>query len=27
MLALRSVLLSEQWDQTWQTLFKVPIFA
>jgi hypothetical protein len=27
MLALRSVLLSEQWDQTWQTLFKVPILA
>jgi hypothetical protein len=27
MLALRSILLSEQWEQTWETLFKVPIFA
>jgi hypothetical protein len=27
MLALRSVVLSEQWEQTWATLFKVPIFA
>jgi hypothetical protein len=25
MLALRSILLSEQWDETWATLFKVPI--
>jgi hypothetical protein len=27
MLALRSILLSEQWDETWVTLFKVPISA
>jgi hypothetical protein len=27
MLALRSILLSEQWDETWATLFKVPISA
>ncbi len=27
MLALCSVLLSEQWDETWATLFQVPISA